>query len=86
MRNCNYVSAIEPLPLIQADTPPGDKPYCPKKQDMVLVFHVRKMFRMRSSRRNDIEHQKGNKDRGSTNISTGAVTYSKWAGRLLGLQ
>jgi hypothetical protein len=53
-----------------------------------LVFHVRKMFRMSSSKRKDKEQQqeeeekkKKKKNSSTATIPLGAVAYSKWAGR-----
>jgi hypothetical protein len=48
---------------------------------MVLVFQVRKMPTMRSSRSNDKEYEEEEEEDNSTAIPLGAVECSKWTGR-----
>lgn len=78
MKNFKYVSPLDFLSPVQAKMPYDDRILEQKNQDIVLVFHVTKMFRMSSSKRKDKQQQQqdeeeeGGKDSSSTIIPSGA--------------
>jgi hypothetical protein len=84
MKNFKYASPQDFLSIPQAKTPYDDRHSSQKNQDIIvlLVFQVKKLFRMRSSKRNDIDLQEGKNSSGAT-LSLGEPlhTASGQAGR-----
>ena len=67
MKNFKYAYPQDFLSMLQAKTPYDDRHSSQKNQDiMVLVFPVKKLFRMRSSNRNEIDSQEGKNNSGAT--------------------
>jgi hypothetical protein len=67
--------------MLQANRRHDGRGIQPKNHDMVLVFQVIEMSRIRSGRRNDKERlEEEGDDDNSSHIPSEVVAYSKWSG------